>query len=299
MPTSRPRFIRTLRARWLGHCMRQIREERGLTLKDVAAEIGIEFSTLARLERAEWPFRRDQYVEPLLDVYGIYDQTTRDDLLQLACRAWQIHQWHLDPISDAHPTPRDSSIRHQPPLDWIYAQAEQICPYAALTIPDLLQTNDYTYASLRSAAPDADDSSIEAQVHQRMRLQDILVGSPPPRLCAILDEQVLHRPAGGVEILAAQLDHLRHLTDRPDRNIEIRILPTQASQAAGIDGPFVALRMSQGHPPVTIVPHLGGHLVIEATLAQQYDHLHERLTADALSPSESLTLVETRAKELA
>lgn len=298
MPTSRP-FIRTLRARWLGHCMRQIRAERGLTLQDVAAEIGVECSTLSRLERAEWPFRRDQHVEPLLDVYGIYDQTTRDDLLQLARRAWQIHHWHLDPTTDAHPTPGEGPVQHHPPLDWIYAQAEQICPYAALTVPDLLQTNAYAYASLRSAASEAADRNIEAHLHQRMRMQTTSVGSTPPRFCAILDEQVLHRPVGGVEALAAQIDHLRHLMGHPDRNIEIRILPTRASHAIGIEGPFVVLRMPHGHPPVAIVPHLGGHLVIEATLAERYDHIHKRLTAHALSPSESLTLVEARAKELA
>ena len=36
----------------------------------------------------------------------------------------------------------------------------------------------------------------------------------------------------------------------------------------------------------------------EAMLAQRYDHPHTQLTADALSPSKSLALVETRAKEL-
>lgn len=149
-----------------------------------------------------------------------------------------------------------------------------------------------------TAATDADGSSIETQMHQRTRLQYTLVGNPPRKLCAVLDEQVLHRPIDGVRVLADQLDHVRHLIYRSGRDIEIRILPTQVSHANGIEGHFVALRMSQGHPPAAIVPHLGGHLVIEASQAERYDHLYQQLTADALSPSESLTLVETRAKEL-
>src|SRR5687768_10995590 len=51
MPTKREQFVQTIRAQWLGQRMRELREERGLTLKYIAAYLGVEFSTLARYER--------------------------------------------------------------------------------------------------------------------------------------------------------------------------------------------------------------------------------------------------------
>jgi transcriptional regulator with XRE-family HTH domain len=95
MPTKREQFVQTIRAQWLGQRMRELREERGLTLKYIAAYLGVEFSTLARYERAEWPFRRD-HVVALLDVYGVYDERERAQLVQLAQDAWRVNRWDDD-----------------------------------------------------------------------------------------------------------------------------------------------------------------------------------------------------------
>src|ERR671916_3324072 len=95
MPTKREQFVQTIRAQWLGQRMRELREERGLTLKYIAAYLGVEFSTLARYERAEWPFRRD-HVLALLDVYHVYDEGERQKLVTLAQEAWRVNQWELD-----------------------------------------------------------------------------------------------------------------------------------------------------------------------------------------------------------
>jgi hypothetical protein len=53
MPTKRSEFVQTIRAQFLGQRMRKLRDDRGLTLKYVAGYLGVEFSTLARYERAE------------------------------------------------------------------------------------------------------------------------------------------------------------------------------------------------------------------------------------------------------
>ncbi|MEU8008533.1 helix-turn-helix transcriptional regulator [Micromonospora parva] len=73
MPASREPFVRTLRAQWLGQQMRELRERRGLTLKYVAQYLERDFSSLARYERAEWPFRRELVIA-LLDLYGVYNE---------------------------------------------------------------------------------------------------------------------------------------------------------------------------------------------------------------------------------
>jgi predicted transcriptional regulator len=42
LPTKREQFVQTIRAQWLGQRMRELRDERGLTLKYVAAYLGVE-----------------------------------------------------------------------------------------------------------------------------------------------------------------------------------------------------------------------------------------------------------------
>jgi ribosome-binding protein aMBF1 (putative translation factor) len=86
VPTKREQFQHSIRARYLGERMRSLREERGLTLKYIAAFLGVEFSTLARYERAEWPFRAD-HVTALLDVYGVYGERQREELGSTSSRS--------------------------------------------------------------------------------------------------------------------------------------------------------------------------------------------------------------------
>jgi hypothetical protein len=45
MPADRRQFLQTVRAQYLGARMRQLREDRGLTLKYIAAYLGVEFSS--------------------------------------------------------------------------------------------------------------------------------------------------------------------------------------------------------------------------------------------------------------
>ncbi|MFC0532795.1 hypothetical protein [Phytohabitans kaempferiae] len=47
---------------------------------------------LARYERAEWPFRADHVIS-LLDVYGVYDEVKRSQLIDLSQTAWKLNQW--------------------------------------------------------------------------------------------------------------------------------------------------------------------------------------------------------------
>lgn len=150
MPTKREHFRHSLRAQFLGEKMRKLREDRGLTLKYIAAYLGVEFSTLARYERAEWPFRRD-HVVALLDVYGVYDERERAELVELAANAWRINQW--EPGYGKHnPTAVGDDfavIGHW----WIQGRAEELCVYATTLVPELVQTRDYAEAIIQHGEP--------------------------------------------------------------------------------------------------------------------------------------------------
>ncbi|MDQ7911194.1 helix-turn-helix transcriptional regulator [Phytohabitans sp. ZYX-F-186] len=295
MPTDRKQFLQTVRAQYLGSRMRQLREERGLTLKYIAAYLGVEFSTLARYERAEWPFRRD-HVIALLDVYGVYDDATRTALVDMAHQAWRINQWV--PAATQPDNARDAGGGGGGTVVddwWVQQRAEELCIYANLTIPQVVQARDYATAIIAHTVPQ--QPLVDKLVRQLVERQQALEvdRKPETRLEILLEEPVLHRPVGGRLVLQAQLQHLARLLERP--HINVRILPTRIGWHPGLHGAFTLCTMQRPYPPVALVHHLDGHLMIEADAAQRYKNAFDKLREVSLSPAESAALIATTAEE--
>ncbi|MCZ7375956.1 helix-turn-helix transcriptional regulator [Micromonospora sp. WMMD961] len=289
MVANREPFVRTLRAQWLGQQMRELREQRGLTLKYVAQYLERDFSSLARYERAEWPFRRDLVIA-LLDLYGVYDEGERERMIQLAQDAWRVDRWD----SGFDKTIYDTSFIDFP---WLESRAEQVCTYASLLIPGLLQTRDYAEAVIRNAEPSsAGEVEIRRWVQLRIDRQRLLDGPSPTRLAVIIEESALRRPVMSRSVMAAQLSHLARSTARP--TIEIRIVPLTLGLHAGLDGTFWLFKMPAPYPDVAHAETLGGRLFLESGNALRYVRAYDRLREAALSVSESAKLITALAEEL-
>ncbi|BCB84449.1 helix-turn-helix domain-containing protein [Phytohabitans suffuscus] len=289
MPTKREQFVQTMRAQLLGARMRELREERGLTLKYIAAYLGVEFSTLARYERAEWPFRRD-HVIALLDVYGVFDEGERQELTTLAQDAWRVDQWE-----------RDSSLG---PLGltivdhwWLQQRAVELREYAAMVVPPLLWTQDYAEAVIRATSgKGAHPSRVDFLVQQCLDRQHILDDKPEKRLLVLMEESVLRNPVGGRLVLRAQLEHLVRVVERP--HVEVRLV-RQAGWHEGMYGSFTICDMERPYPPVVQVEHLGGRLTLEAHAAMVYGQAFDHIKESALGQTESVAHIASLAEELA
>ncbi|MGC4807467.1 helix-turn-helix domain-containing protein [Micromonospora sp. DT233] len=289
MAAKKEAFVRTLRAQWLGQQMRELREQRGLTLKYVAKFLERDFSSLARYERAEWPFRRELVVE-LLDLYGVYDEHERDRLTQLAQDAWRVDRWD----SSFDRTIYDTSFIDFP---WLESRAEQVCTYASLLIPGLLQTRDYAEAVIRNAEPNStSETQIRKWVQLRMDRQKLFEGPSATKLAVIIEDSALRRPVMSKSVMAAQLAHLVEAVKRP--TIEVRVLPAALGLHAGLDGTFWLFKMPPPYLDVAHAETLGGRLFMESDKAQRYTHAYDRLREAALSVSESARLIAALAEEL-
>ncbi|MET7949164.1 helix-turn-helix transcriptional regulator [Micromonospora sp. NPDC005324] len=289
MAASREPFVRTLRAQWLGQQMRELRERRGLTLKYVAQYLERDFSSLARYERAEWPFRRELVVA-LLDLYGVYDERERDRLIQLTQDAWRIDRWD----SNLDRTIYDTSFIDFP---WLESRAEQVCTYAALLIPGLLQTRDYAEAVIRNAEPSsASEVEIRKWVQLRMDRQRLLGGPSPTGLAVIIEEAALRRPVMSKSVMIAQLAHLAESARRP--SVEIRVVPLTLGLHGGLDGTFWLFKMPAPYSDVAHAETLGGRLFLESDRALRYVRAYDRLREAALSANESAKLIAALAEEL-
>jgi hypothetical protein len=90
----------------------------------------------------------------------------------------------------------------------------------------------------------------------------------PPRIQVALAEQILHRPAGGPAMMAAQLDKLAEASELP--NVTLRVVPYSAGYHPGlIAGSFTILRFPlnggnvESEPPTVYSESFTGALYLD------------------------------------
>jgi transcriptional regulator with XRE-family HTH domain len=275
--SHREHFPRTLRAQWLGQQMRDLRTRRGMTLQATAHYFGRDHSTLARLEKAEWPFKRADVVA-LLDIYGVYDGQERARLLQLCDDCWRTDEWDVD-FADA------GYRRSFVDCRWLESRASAIGLYQPFLVPDLLQTRAYAEEVLRLAEGTAASAQSLAQSVDQIVDRQELLETGRTRVSAILDDAVLRRQLGDPDLMRAQLHHLANLARRP--HVEIRLLPAAANVYPRFGGGFALYRMLHPYPEVAYVENLAGRIYLEAPRSKRFVLAYDRLRAAALSQAES------------
>ncbi|MGH3390656.1 MAG: helix-turn-helix domain-containing protein [Actinomadura sp.] len=275
----------TLRSQWLGQQLRELRDAKGILLKEAAEYLQRDPGTLSRFETGFYPIRRPDLLA-LLDLYGVSDAPQRDKLLSLTLDIWQKGWW------DGYAGDVVGSL-----IDyvWLESQALRIQSFAAIVVPGLLQTPAYAEAVIRANDVDATPEQIERWFELRTARQRVLDGADPPQLSVILDEAVLRRGIGSSEIMAEQL---RQLAERPiSPAIEIRVLPFRAGTPASTLGTFTLFQMPDPFPEVAYAETLAGAIYVEspdtARLARAYDG-HASL---ALGPADSIDLISAIAEE--
>lgn len=271
--------IPTVRRQEFGEGLRVLRIQAGFTLEDAARIINASASKLSRVETGH----RNAPIEDIAGLLALYraghDQRTR--LLALAREADEIG-W-----LQSHPAGR---TRRQRTLSTLESQAERIVHFDPVMVPGLLQTSEYTQAVLAESAgaPDNDDDHGVTWLSR-----SALIRRQLPKLLAILDESVLHRPFGGREVLRRQLEHLR--TAAGESHWTIRVVPRDQKITTG---PFTLLHLAD-RSPVVCLEHLTCALFLERPHdIDAYEHTLKRLDEHALDEAGSLDLIAHAAKSL-
>ncbi len=257
----------------LGSQLRRLREAAEISRADAGYSIRGSESKISRLELGRVGLK-ERDVADLLTMYGVTDQTDRETFLEMVKRSNQPGWWHR--FNDLMP-------------DWfqdyvgLEEAATRILTYELQFLPGLMQTEDYARAIASHGRPDSAGQDVERRVGLRMNRQKILNRPGAPRLWAVIDESVLHRPIGGRDIMLAQLDHLLALTKQPQ--ITLQVVPYQLSGYAA-EGPFTMLRFGEPElPDLVYVEHLAGALYLDKRdEVELYSRVFDRLTVDALTP---------------
>jgi transcriptional regulator with XRE-family HTH domain len=267
----------TVRRRELGALLRALRNEKGLTVEQVAERLLCSPSKVSRMETGHGTATpRD--IRDLCDLYGVTDLTERDRYMTLARESKKQAWWHS---YDLHQFAEYVGLE---------ADAASIRRYQSSVIPGLLQTPEYARAmheiSIPPLAPEEIDNWLEVRIKRQRRLTE----NPELRLWVVLDEAVLHRAVGGPDVMAAQLDHLIEMTNRP--NVTVQVIPYDAGAHPAMDSTFSLLDFTGPVPSVVYVEGLIGRIYLDNQQdLTRYRQVFELLCAAALAPQQTIELV--------
>lgn len=180
-------------------------------------------------------------------------------------------------------------------LEWfrpfveVESDATEILEYEPQAVPGLLQTEEYARAQLCMGYVRESDEEVEKHVAARMSRQDALARSEPPFLWIILDEAVLRRPVGGVQIMRDQLTRLASASQSP--HIVLQVLPFSAGAHGGMSGPMTLFTLPDGTKLVYAEAFGGGQIIGLPDQVANCRLVLDYLRACALPPDASVQMI--------
>jgi transcriptional regulator with XRE-family HTH domain len=270
----------------LGNQLRRLRESAGITRSDAGYRIRGSDSKMSRLELGRVGFKERDVVD-LLKFYGVEDPAEHEKFLALVALTNQPGWWRR--YNDLMPKWFEDYVG-------LEEAASRIQAYELQFVPGLMQTESYARAIASRGEP-ATSRDVDRRVALRMQRQKVLLGPDAPRLWAIIDESVLHRPLGGRAVLAAQIDRILELTALP--HISVQVVPYELSGCAA-EGSFTLLRFAEPElPNIAYVEHLVGALYLERTdEVEAYSRALDRLAVAAETPERSRQMLARIRSEL-
>ncbi|MEU9368597.1 helix-turn-helix transcriptional regulator [Streptomyces avermitilis] len=170
------------------------------------------------------------------------------------------------------------------------AQAVESHVYATQAAPGLLQTEEYARAVFAMWRPLLDEVLIEQRVAARLARQEIFARRPAPHLSFVIEEAVLHRPLGGQIVWRGQLEQF--LLAGEKRNVEIQVMPLSRLEHAGLAGPFTLMETKDGRRIAYTEVQGDSRVHTEREKVREIEAAYGSLRAQALTPAESLSLIE-------
>ncbi|MBA2807875.1 helix-turn-helix transcriptional regulator [Streptomyces sp. KM273126] len=178
------------------------------------------------------------------------------------------------------------------------AGAVTICSYETLVVDGLFQTEEYARALIGGGYPPVSERKREELVEARLARKALFDRDPAPMIELILEEGVLRRPFGSWEILRGQLRSLAEDAQRD--NVCVQVLPLERGLRgtyAGACGPMKLVETRDHQHVVYLEVEDQSILVSDPAEVSQLAHRYAKIRAQALSPDDSLSLIERLAGE--
>jgi lambda repressor-like predicted transcriptional regulator len=243
----------------LGKTMKKDRVARGWTLRELARQTGINYTTLSLVENGHRP------------------PTER---IAVACdRVFpERNGWYLDYYEDSKSW-MPAGFRNWPEYE---DKASSLHVWSPGVVDGLVQVEGYARAILETL-PGVTDEIIAARLANRMkRQQRVLYRDDPPAVRVIIDELCLFRRVGSVDVMSEQLAHVAEIAALP--HVTLQVLPARAHPATASS---FMVTDTAGY-----VEHvLGGGTHTDALSVNALAILFDALRSECYGASESLALV--------
>ncbi|MFF4521468.1 helix-turn-helix domain-containing protein [Streptomyces bluensis] len=258
---------------FFGAELKRRREDAGLTQVELGARVFVSGGYIGQFEQA--------IRKPQLDVAQRIDEVLQSD--GFFERLWR------------------KLIKDQPYTEYFAHAAElerlatEICEYAPMVIPGLLQTREYARAVFLASNPLAADEYIEELVKGRMDRTRLLGDATRPMYWVVLHESALRVPVGGPAVMAHQLDHIAALAR--ERKVLLQVLPFAAGAHPAMGKMMTLMEFEDAPPTVYTEGVRSGSLLDEPAVVKRTQASYDLIRAAALSPEASLALIESAAED--
>ncbi|MEV5848889.1 helix-turn-helix transcriptional regulator [Streptomyces sp. NPDC051985] len=175
-------------------------------------------------------------------------------------------------------------------------EAVSLATYECRLVPGLLQSEPYARVVFGNRIPPLSDEEVEVQTAARMERQHMLRQRPNTSFSFVMDEHIVRRRLGGAKVARAQLDHMLECAQL--RNVEIQIMPMESEVHAGLGGPLALLETPDGRHLAYSEGQQTGQLIADPKDAAILHRRYATLRSQALSPTESVSLLERIRGEL-
>jgi transcriptional regulator with XRE-family HTH domain len=273
----------SVRSRQVSALLRRLREDLGLSAVEVAKALGMSPSKISRIETGSRGLR----VEDVAAMLGHYKvpEHERIRILDQVRKAEERGWWESQGLG--LPQLWQALINFE-------SRATRIQNFEALVVPGLLQTDEYTEAIISSINKTLSKVELTNLVASRRARQAVL-GNRELQFLAVIDESALRRPVAESGVMRRQLRHLADSSERP--NVTVRVVPLQAGQYAGLQGPFACLDFADEPSLVYIENHHLGMFLDEKEDIAAYRVALGNILNSALEPAQSAELIANLARE--
>lgn len=269
-----------VRQRRVARRLREWRRDKGVTLQDVATALRWNIMKLSRFERAETAAGPADVIA-LAAVLGISEQE-RDHVVATCIEASGSNAgWWTAYTPETVPAAFTDYLETE-------ADATTVRAVEEILVPGLLQTGPYAeelfaanLSSLHERALVKDRRNLRQQ--RQAHLDD---ATEPLELHAIIHENALTKPVGGVEVMAEQLDALSQRAAQP--NITVQVIPESLGAYPWMgSSAYHILDFDDSESAVYIDIIARGLYLEEDADVEAYTHAFQRLVNLALDPESS------------
>jgi len=220
--------------RKLRSILRHEREICGKTQTATAEAMSWSVSKLIRIESGSVSISVND-LRALLRYYDVIEEERVESLVMLA-RLARRHSW-LNAYKDVASTEYLAYLGYE-------ELAVRSYNFQPVLVPGLLQTEEYAAAIIHTIRGPKIPSRIEKLVELRIARQEkVFARTNGFDLYFLLDESVVRRPVGGLDIMRKQLQWLLEINERD--NVTIGIIPFKAGFYRSIRVPFVVFEFPQ------------------------------------------------------